>query len=56
VEGEIVQALSLHQSLSPEELARLLSRPVAEVLAPLLELEVEGLVRRYPGPVFHLRR
>jgi DNA processing protein len=54
--GEIVNALALHQTLSPEELARLLSRTVAEVLAPLLELEVAGLVRRYPGPVFHLRR
>ncbi len=53
--GEIVNALALHQTLSPEELARLLSKPGAEVLAPLLELELSGLVRRYPGPVFHLR-
>ncbi len=53
---EIVNALSVHQTLSPEELSRLLSRPIEEILAPLLELELTGLVQRYPGPVFHLKR
>jgi len=54
--ASVVSALASHQSLSPEELSRLLSKPVAEVLTSLLELELSGQVRRYPGPVFHLRR
>lgn len=54
--AEVATALADHQSLSPEELSRLLSRPVEQVLSDLLELELTGLVRRYPGPVFHLRK
>ena len=30
--------------------------PVEEVLTGLLELEIAFRIRRYPGPVFHLRR
>lgn len=54
--ADVATALASHQSLSPEELSRLLSRPVEQILTSLLELELTGLVRRYPGPVFHLRR
>jgi DNA processing protein len=56
VAGEILAALTTHQSLSPEELSRLLSRPVEEVLTGLLELEISNRIRRHPGPAFHLRR
>ena len=56
IAGEILKALTTHAALSPEELSRLLSRPVEEVLTGLLELEMNGNVRRHPGPLFHLRR
>ncbi len=51
-----VLALLAGQSRSPEQLARGTGRPVAEVLATLGSLELEGLVRRAGGDRFAVVR
>jgi DNA processing protein len=53
--GRVVAALGEGDSLAPDELARRLGVPVADILSALLELEIQRAVRRYPGPVFRLR-
>ena len=52
--GSVLEALAEHTSMAPDGLAAATSLAVAEVLAALAELELRGLVRRRPGPVFRL--
>ena len=42
--------------MAPDELAATTSLNVAEVLSALAQLELHGLVRRRPGPVFRVVR
>lgn len=46
------QALEPGEPLSPERVAERCGRPIDRVLALLLELELGGWVRRYPGPAY----
>ena len=57
VEGfpaKVLGRLSGRAAMAPDELSRELCAPVDTVLAALLELELAGHIRRYPGPLFHL--
>lgn len=54
-EGKLLLvALEEEIAMEPEEISRRTGTPVEAVLSTLLELELAGLVRRYPGPMFHL--
>ena len=48
----IWQALEPGEPLAPERIAERCGRPIHHVLALLLELELGGWVRRYPGPAY----
>lgn len=50
--GELLDALSPGQMVRAEHLAAVTEKPLDEVLATLLELEIAGLIRRFPGPTF----
>jgi len=50
--GRVLQALVPAEPTAPEALAATLSEPVDRLLGVLLELELEGHVRREPGPAF----
>lgn len=52
--GEIAQAL-VGETLSADELAGRLRRPVGEILAELVQGEVDGVVVRGPGGLYRLR-
>ncbi len=52
--GSVLEVLTENTSMPPDALAAATSLDVAEVLAALAELELRGLVRRRPGPVFRL--
>lgn len=54
-QGELLAALTPGEPATPEDLALRVGRPVEEVLGLLLELELGGWVRRYPGPVYGRR-
>jgi DNA processing protein len=43
------------QTLTADELARSLARPVGDVLAELVELELGGAIVRGPGGLYRLR-
>lgn len=50
--GRVLDALVPGEPSSPEALATALAAPVDRLLGVLLELELEGRVRREPGPAF----
>lgn len=50
--GKLLAALAPGQLLGAERLAELSSLTIEETLALLLQLEIDGRVRRYPGPMF----
>ncbi len=50
--GEVLAALTPGEPTAPETLAARLGRSVDRVLGTLLELELVGKVRRYPGPAY----
>lgn len=52
LQGRLIQVLRPGEPLSPEDLAARLDTRLDEVLAVLLELELMGRVRRYPGPAY----
>jgi len=52
LQGRLVQVLRPGEPLAPEDLAAKLDTRLDEVLAVLLELELMGRVRRYPGPCY----
>jgi DNA processing protein len=52
LQGRLVQVMRPGEPLSPEDLAARLDTRLDEVLAVLLELELMGRVRRYPGPAY----
>jgi len=52
--GELGRAL-VGETLSADELAERLGRPVGEVLAELVRAEVDGVVARGPGGLYRLR-
>lgn len=53
--GRLLQQLRPGDPHSPERLAAGTDLPIEEVLTLLLELELEGRVRRHPGPAFSRR-
>ena len=50
--GEILRALAPGQMVTVEHLAAVTETPLDEILATLLQLEMSGLVSRFPGPAF----
>jgi predicted Rossmann fold nucleotide-binding protein DprA/Smf involved in DNA uptake len=50
--GRALSVLVPGDPASPEAVAGALGEPVDRVLGVLLELELEGRIRREPGPVF----
>ncbi len=50
--GEVLAALTPGEATAPETVAARLGRSVDRVLGALLELELQGRVRRYPGPAY----
>jgi len=50
--GELLRALSPGQMVTAEHLAATTGKPLDRVLGILLELEMTGLVSRFPGAVF----
>lgn len=50
--GEVLAALTPGEATAPETVAARLGRSVDRVLGTLLELELAGRVRRYPGPAY----
>lgn len=50
--GEVLAALTPGEETAPETVAARLGRSVDRVLGTLLELELAGRVRRYPGPAY----
>lgn len=50
--GRLLAALAVADPTPPEALATRIGEPVERVLGTLLELELEGRVRRYPGPAY----
>ncbi len=50
--GEVLAALTPGEATAPETLAARLGESVDRVLGTLLELELQGRVRRYPGPAY----
>lgn len=52
----VLGLLADRAEMAPEAIAEEAGLEVEKVLAALLELELEGWVRRHPGPVFHIRR
>ncbi len=52
--GELARAL-LGETLSADELAERLQRPVGEILAELVQGEVDGVLARGPGGLYRLR-
>lgn len=52
LQGRLIQVLRPGEPMPPEDLAAKLDSRVDEVLAVLLELELMGRVRRYPGPSY----
>ena len=55
LKGRLLTALAPGCQRSPEELAGLAGAGVDRVLGGLLELELAGWVRRYPGPLYGRR-
>ena len=55
LKGRLLGALAPGCQRSPEELAGLAGAGVDRVLGGLLELELAGWVRRYPGPLYGRR-
>jgi DNA processing protein len=53
--GRVLEALVPGDPKSPEALSAELDAPVDQLLGALLELELEGRVRREPGPAFTRR-
>ena len=53
---DVLEALTARTSMAPDELAATTLLNVAEVLSALAQLELHGLVRRRPGPVFRVVR
>ncbi|MGI6152396.1 MAG: DNA-processing protein DprA [Christensenellaceae bacterium] len=51
LEAEIYNLLE-KEKLSPEEMARMLKRPIREVVTALTKLEMKGLVQNGPGDVY----
>ncbi len=52
LQGRLVALLRPGDLQAPEDIAARLGAPLDEVLAVLLELELLGRVRRYPGPAY----
>jgi len=50
--GQVLAALPASKSLAPEDVAARAGLTVDVVLGALLELELEGWVKRYPGPAY----
>ena len=50
--GELLQDLPPGQRVTAEQLSSSTGRPLDQILGILLELEMMGLVKRFPGPVF----
>ena len=50
--GSVLAALERGRPAAPEALARRTGLAVEAVVAALVELEIAGLARRYPGPAF----
>jgi predicted Rossmann fold nucleotide-binding protein DprA/Smf involved in DNA uptake len=48
----VLDALTPGEATAPETVAARLGRSVDRVLGALLELELAGRVRRYPGPAY----
>lgn len=53
--GRVLAGLTPGDPASPEAVAAALGEPVDRVLGALLELELEGRIRREPGPAFTRR-
>ncbi|MDX1644367.1 MAG: DNA-processing protein DprA, partial [Thermoanaerobaculia bacterium] len=52
----VLDLLEDRAELAPDAIAEQAGLGIDEVLTALLALELEGRVRRHPGPVFHIRR
>ncbi|HEX2253863.1 MAG TPA: DNA-processing protein DprA [Thermoanaerobaculia bacterium] len=54
--GKVLAALPVGEGLAPEEVAEQIGKGIDAVLGALLELELEGRVRREPGPRYSRRK
>lgn len=56
IAATVLELLTDRAEMAPEAIAEEAGLDLGEVLTALLELELEGRVRRHPGPVFHIHR